>query len=597
MATIKIHLMLGQGLLQNGSNTQAFLAESGDPDLIWAYPNPAQLALNTRVLVYDHANNRLGNANPAEPWFQSNLSNLFYNGAADPESGSWGHDLTFLREVARRETAEWHLLVKLVGNSVLRDPGAASGNIPHRFDKAGADLYPDIVPAITNAKALAEALPGGPHTVEIGSITTSFGYQEAANYALNAALANGLKADWEQFITDVRTDIGAVVGASAATAPSILYRIHSGTRITGGGSYLDLAVQVVQNAVSALATSVAKAVVLNVDRTDLRTGNIYMTAPATAEVGEIAAEAYFRIVDPPQFVGSSGAISLVCYVGQSNVVGQSPAETLTGFFNADPNLQPFDGAGNPKAWDDVWTMNHTSQVVEPFNPYVNSNTLPNGTWAPAGKFGPSVSMVGELRKILGEILLFQVGVGSASLGPNTKELPVFLKPYSSLVYGSGPLVGQPRGVWPTIEQSWKAMRASCLELLGKLPDPRLIVIHQGESDTEAALHPAYAGNLRTFLADLRALTSVDTKPGSVVPAGIVLTRKVPGGAFDVEGTDVVRAAQRTVAAEAGNFLVEADDMPYRTDKVHLTAEGSLRIGRRIVESLPASFNVACGAGG
>ena len=120
----------------------------------------------------------------------------------------------------------------------------------------------------------------------------------------------------------------------------------------------------------------------------------------------------------------------------------------------------------------------------------------------------------------------------------------------------------------------------------------LIIIHQGESDTEPALSPAYEGNLRTFLADLRDLVGADTKPGSVVPAGIVRTRKVPGGPFDIAGTDSIRGSQETVAAEPGNFLVNADDMPYRTDKVHLTAEGTLRLGRRIPESLPASFNVA-----
>lgn len=592
MATIKIHLMLGQGLIRTAANGTTYLTSDGDPDNIWLYPNPDFLALNARVLVYDHANDQLGAGVPGVPFYALGLSNLLYNGVADPEAAdTFGLDLTFLRDVAQ-EDSDFHCLVKLAGAGTLRD---SSGIASQRWDKAGADLYADIVPAITQAKAHLEAVTGGPHDVELASIISCFGYLEAAGYATLPALSQNLANDWAQFLTDVRTDLGAVI-SGAATAASILYRIHSGTQVGQGGPYLDQGVVDCQNAAATVAANQANTAVLNVDGTELRSDEIFSTASATMKIGEMAADLYFRIVDPPTVVQTDGGIPVIFYVAQSNGVGQTAPIVLSAGFNADANLQPFDLSNNPKAYDDVWTFDHAQQKVVPYNPSVNSNTLPNGVWAPAGRFGPDVALVAGLRKMIGPHVLYKVAVGSMSLGPNTVDTPVLLRQWSNLVYATGALAGQPRSVWPTLSAGWKACRQSVLSVIGKVPDTRLILVHQGESDSEEALYLSYEDRLRQLIADLRALAANDTIAGAVVPAGILRTRKVPGGPFDTARTDVVRAAQQLIGAEPGNFWIDVDDLPYRTDKVHLTGEGTIRCGRRIVEKLPASFLQLCSGG-
>jgi hypothetical protein len=119
-----------------------------------------------------------------------------------------------------------------------------------------------------------------------------------------------------------------------------------------------------------------------------------------------------------------------------------------------------------------------------------------------------------------------------------------------------------------------------------VPHTRLIVVHQGEGDTEAALHPLYESNLREFIADLRALCGTDTHTGDVVPCGIVKTKDIEGNLWPAAGLAAVRAAQALVAGEDGNFLIDVDATPSMADAIHDSAEGTLQVGRLIVNSLP-----------
>lgn len=581
---VKLHLWLGQGLIRTPGSTAAFVSAGGDTRDTWYLTNAS-------VLVYDYTNARLGNG--VSPFYTLDLSNTWYEGADDPERGTWGPDLAFLQELQASDPTAVHCFLKLAGRGTLRDSGGAA---PHRWDKAGADLYSDILTATTAAAAAIQVLLPG-QDVELGSLLASFGYMEAATFATTPALANNLAADLEAWIGDLRTDLGGIVGA-AATAPVLLYRTHIGTRVTSGGPYFDSAVDNVRNAVEQCAARLAAVYVVDVDSTSLRSDRIFSTADGTRDVGRQVWRAYLRATEPEVLPAVDGGVPVVLYLGQSNVVGQRPKIMLGQALIGDPQLQRFDAGGLPIAWDDAWTYDHATDAVVPYNPSVNSNTHPNTTWSNSEAFGPDVSLVAEMRKIHADgVVLFKLGVGSSSIGNNTLDLPVWLKSLQALTYATGALAGQGRGIWPHLERGWRSARRRIVEATGRIPDVRLIIWHQGESDTEESLAGVYPTNLRQMIADVRKLVSSDTEDGAVVPVGIVRTRKVPGGPFDVAGTDTVRAAQEAVAAEPGNFLIDGDAWPYFTDLVHLSAEGTLRAGRDIVASLPDSYLAGCSPSG
>ena len=578
---VKIHLWLGQGLIRTPGSTAAFVTEGGDQRDTW-------YSTNGSVLVWDHFNTRLGNG--VDPFYKLELSNVWYQGGDDPDRGTWGPDLTFLQELRDDDPAAVHCFIKLSGAGVLRAPGAATA--PHRWDKAGADLYPQIVSAVAGAVAGIDAiLPG--QTIELGHVLACFGYIEASSQLIEPSLSANLAADLEQFIADLRADLGAEVGG-AATAPFLLYRTHIGTRQTNGGGYPDAGVENVRNAVEQCASKLDSCFVVNVDDTALRSDRIFSTADGTRDVGRAVWRTFLGATEPDALPSADGGIPVVIYLGQSNVVGQRPRIMLGSAFIGDPNLQNYDGSGLPIPWDDVWTYDHANEAVVPYDPSANDNTHPNTTWSNSEAFGPSASMVAELRKIhTNGLVLFKLGVGSSSIGLNTFDNPVWAKALQGQTYATGALAGTGKGVWPHLERGWRTARRKIIEATGRVPDVRLIVWHQGESDTEASLADQYGTNLRQMIADIRSLVSTDTEDGAVVPVGIVRTRKVPDGPFDIDGTDTVRAAQEAVAAEPGNFLIDGDAWHYFTDKVHLSAEGTLRAGRDIVASLPESYLAGC----
>jgi len=571
MANIKLHLMVGQGLLGSTGGAQSLLTDGGDPQDLW-------YAVQANSLWFDAFAETVGL--PYDP----DYANTWRDGGDDPNRGEWGIEPLFLREVCQAEPSENHCLVKLIGSAGLR---AISGEA-NRRDKAGADLYDDIAAKVTACKAAIEsALPGS--TFELGSLSICFGYVEAANYGTDTDPANNLADDLSQFVTDLRSDLSALL-TNTTTAPILLYKIHEANRITVGGPYLDAGVNACRNAMGRVKALHENVEIVDVDETALRLGGIWSTAQATRECGLLLFEAYQRVASPGTVPSVDGGIPVVVYLGQSNVNGQRPLETLTQFFNADDEL-----INGGAAWPDVWTGDFAADQVVPYNPTVNSNTEP--TWGNLGAFGPDVSMVAELRKIHSDgMVLIKLGVGSSSIGPNTTDQPVWGKAWPHLVYASGALQGESRSVWPVIEEGWRRFRQSIVEVTGRVPEVRLIVWHQGESDSEESLYLQYQSNLEQHLADLRSLFATDTAEGSVIPVAICKTRRVPGGPFDTDRTDVIRAAQETVAAQPGNHIVDLDEMPYASDDVHLSAEGTLRAGREIVASLPATYT-SVGVGG
>lgn len=565
MPVSKIHLMLGQSVI-DAPTSIAYITENEDPQETW-------YASTLNAVVWDGELDQLGTGFP-NILYTPLLSCTWSNGGASGFKGTrCGPDVSFIREVSQAETSDVHCLVKLRGDGALRAGTSAS----NRWDKAGADLYPLIAAEITACRAaLVAALPANP--VEIGSVTICLGYFALANATISAALRD----DLEQLIADLRSDLAAITGQTGSQIPVLLWRIPNWSRLSEGGPYADANLSLQRNACHGIAYDDPYVAVIDVDRIPFKTDRIAPSSDGGLEAGEAMARAYFQIVDPTIPASTDGGLPVVVYVGQSNVAGSTPVVMLSSGINADPQLiQDYT--------DKVWIYDWIAQDVVTYVPTSNGNSGPDALWNDSSLFGPDVGATPELLEVHAAtgFCWFKLGVNAASLGVNTVGAPIWLKRYSSLA----------DCVWPTFEDGWDRFKAACVAATGRVPDVRLIVVHQGESDTEAALAPYYADNLRTWIADLRAMLNTNTRSEDQVPVGIVKLQDIPTSSWPDDGVAAVRAAQVAVAADDGNFLVDIDDAPYRSDNIHLSGEGSLRAGRRVRESLPAWYSSGQPSGG
>lgn len=569
MAKTKLHVMVGQGLI-DGPCTVAYITANQDPLEQW-------YGASANTAIWDlHAG--LGSGALVFP-YSPLKSNNWWNSAAHPDYGvAAGPDIGFMRRVGLLDATNIHCMVKLSGTGVLRAGSSASG----RWDKAAGDLYDDVAPAVNAARAnLASVIPGNP--VEIGSITLCFGYFEAADYlgVPSTAGADHMADDLTTLIGNLRTDLSALTGQNGDDIPVMLWRLPHWSKIGQGGSYADIAVDIIRNAVLGVAVTLDNVGVIDIDATANVNDHIYTTSRGTFDAGEAMGDTYQRLTDPSVPAAVDGGIPVVVYAGQSNVGGSTSALFLNSFYNGDPTLvQDYDGK--------VWTYDWTGDDVETYDPETNSNTGPDPTWNGSGNWGPDVGLTPLLlgRHADTGFCWFKLGVNGSSIGPNTSSSPVWLKRYAAL----------PKAVWPTYEAGWRSFVRKCIDATGRVPDVRLIIWHQGESDTEAALHPLYESNLREHIANLRELHATNTRAADSIPVGIVKTKNNPGNPWGA-GLSVVRAAQVTVGAEAGNFLIDVDDTPYRVDFIHDSGEGSLQVGRKVDAAIPAYYESGDATGG
>ncbi|MEO0771180.1 MAG: sialate O-acetylesterase, partial [Cyanobacteria bacterium J06649_4] len=101
---------------------------------------------------------------------------------------------------------------------------------------------------------------------------------------------------------------------------------------------------------------------------------------------------------------------------------------------------------------------------------------------------------------------------------------------------------------------------------------------QGENDASDVNQAAnYQTNLTGFISDIR------TRYGQGVDFVIGrLHEELPPGFYTED--DVVRGAQVAVAnSDSRNFLVDTDDFPITSDRVHFTSEGHLSLGEEFAE--------------
>lgn len=230
----------------------------------------------------------------------------------------------------------------------------------------------------------------------------------------------------------------------------------------------------------------------------------------------------------------------------------------------------------------VWTFAWSTDAVQTYYPEYNSNSGPETAWNASGNFGPDVGATPGLleRHAATGFCWFKLGVAAASLGVNTQAKPIWLAKFAGL----------PDAVWETYAAGWRSFVSKVVAATGRAPHTRNIIIHQGEGDTEAALHPLYADHLAEFVADLRALHAIDTHSADTIPVGIVRTKDITGNPWLAAGLAAVRAAQVAVAAQPGNYLIDVDATASRTDHVHDSGEGSIDVGRAISASLPAWYD-------
>jgi hypothetical protein len=561
---MKIHLFVGQNVIDSPISI-TYLTENGDPRESW-YATPAN------ALIWDADLSVLGVG--GSPFYSPLVSCSYSDGATSPYKGTrCGPDVSAMRDFAALEASDYHCLVKIIGSGAV----VAGTTAPSRWDKASADLYTDLVPQVTACRAaLAALLPAVP--VEIGSITVALGYFEVGNGTAAGLFAAAL----EQFVTDVRTDLAAITGQSAATIPVMLWQMPQWSRLGDGGPYTDALVSQVRGAAQQLAHTDDWAAVVNIDHVPHTVGRIYASADGAIEAGEAIAEAYQSMVDPDAVLDVDGGLPIVVYVGQSNVAGTTSTIFLGPAFNSDDELiQDYTGK--------VWTYDWTAETVVPYDADSNSNTGPDPAWNDTGLFGPDVGASPGLLDLHPEtgFCWFKLGANASSLGVNTLVKPIWLKKFSGIT----------GAIWPTLEAGWLRCKQQCIEVTGRVPDVRMVIVHQGEGDTEAALYPYYLDHLREFIADLRALFTTNTRSADLLPVGIVKTKEIEGGSYTGTGLTQVRAAQFTAAQDEGNFLVDIDDLPHRSDLVHLSGEGTIRAGRRIVETIPDWYDSGQPVGG
>ena len=562
MAVSKIHVMLGQHPME-GFASMTYLTQNQDPQEGWylTATNVALWNLATAALVY--------------PWVAT-ASNNWKDGAASASLGvTTGPDLSFLREVARDlEPTNFHCSVKATGDGTLR---AGSPTALGRWDKIGADYYPDIITAVTAAKAALEAaLPA--NDVEIGSISVAFGNIEADDYDHGTPWLLGalnFQADLTLLVNNLRADLAALTGQTASDIPAILLRLPTWTRAALGGPYANVPVDFIRDATIGVQRSLANVAVANLDQTEYHANQKNWSAHGAIAVGNAMAVAYQRLTDAAVPSAIDGGIPVIIYVGQSNVGGATPTSWLAATANGDPELVQ-DYAGK------VFTYAWATDEVQQYFPEYNSNSGPDPAWNTTGNFGPDVGATPGLldRHAATGLCWFKLGVASASLGVNTGSDPIWLAKFAGL----------PGAVWEEYVAGWRSFVSKVVDATGKSPHVRLIIVHQGEGDTEAALHPLYADHLREFISDLRELHAIDTHSADTIPVGIVKTKAATGHPWLAAGMTAVRAAQVAVAAEAGNFLVDVDNTASRTDHVHDSGEGTIDVGRAISAALPAWYD-------
>ena len=561
MATSKIHVMFGQALI-DGPCSLAYLTANQDPRELWY-----AAAITTAVW-------NIAGAALVAPYSPA-VSNNWKNGAAHAQLGTHcGPDLTFMRDVSEAEPSDVHCLVKASGNGVLR---AGSPTATERWDKAGADLYAQLAPQVTLARAaLVSAVPANP--VEIGSITICLGAIEAGDYTAGTPWTVGaanFSDDVELLIGNIRTDLAAITGQTADDIPVILWRLPAWQRVSGGGSYADIPVDLIRNACLGLQVLLPNVRIADMDATAFTTTHIYNTAAGTIEAGEALFAAYLRLTDTSVPAAVDGGIPVIVYTGQSNVAGTTPALFLNAFYNGDAELT--------QDWTDkAFTYDWGSDEVEVYDPEVNSNSGPDPAWNSTGHFGPDVGMVPGLVALHAStgIVLFKLGVNSSSLGVNSTSSPIWLSRYQA----------HPDSVWPTYVAGWRSFVRKVIDATGRVPHTRLIIVHRGEADTEQGLDIQFEDNLREHIAELRALHAIDTHSADTIPVAIVKTKNITGNPWPVDGLTAVRAAQVAVAADEGNFLVDVDATASRADHIHDSGEGSIDIGRAIVAALPAWYD-------
>lgn len=128
--------------------------------------------------------------------------------------------------------------------------------------------------------------------------------------------------------------------------------------------------------------------------------------------------------------------------------------------------------------------------------------------------------------------------------------------------------------------------------LPQIPVPlKCLVWIQGENDAgdNTLAAPNYRVNLQNFIAAKRSFYNLPNLPFIIVRLGNLQTA-VGGGIGGGGGFDTVRAAQNTVAAQANNYLVDADGLQTQSsDNTHYTSRSYDQLAIRIfnvIKTLP-----------
>lgn len=191
-------------------------------------------------------------------------------------------------------------------------------------------------------------------------------------------------------------------------------------------------------------------------------------------------------------------------------------------------------------------------------------------------------------------------IGSPFFGPEigiaagvvARSRPVWLVKFTVSASAFGPLAGRwnewavgANELYPILLLRIDAA-AAALRRLGYAPRVRLVCTMQGETDSlfpELAL--AYGQHLLTFCEELRSdLRARDLvgRDDPVIRIGLVSPVLLRLG---VPGVDTVRRAQLAVARALPRCeTVETADLDLAPDRIHFSAVGVLRLGRRYVRS-------------
>ncbi|MBL9200448.1 MAG: sialate O-acetylesterase, partial [Opitutaceae bacterium] len=102
-----------------------------------------------------------------------------------------------------------------------------------------------------------------------------------------------------------------------------------------------------------------------------------------------------------------------------------------------------------------------------------------------------------------------------------------------------------------------------------------ILWHQGESDSSAALAPAYAAKLHDLVARLRVELAAPAAP--FLAGQIGKFADAPWNEFRVQVDEAHRALPRHVSRTA---FVSAEGLKHGGDKVHFDADSARELGRR-----------------